>query len=518
MTEFIQEIDPTVLTDAVTHASEAIFFTDIHGDITYINPAFTVMTGYSKDEAIGFNPRILKSGEHGPSFYGVMWHNLVQGRQWKGRVRNRRKDGTVFVADSTITPVFSTENILRGYLCIAMDVTLELQLQERQATRQKLETIGTLAGGVAHDFNNVMTAILGYTQLLGMSVSELSAHMPAPHEHAGIQDSAREYIDGIIKATQRAKDLADRILTFSRGKTVGREATNLSTVVSDSVRLLRATVPSAITITTDIAKDIPRILANPTQITQVVINLGINAALAMENRDNGHIEITLASAAEAVTLTITDNGVGMSPEVINRLYEPFFTTRPESGGTGLGLPVVLGIVTEYGGTIDIASEVGRGSRFTITFPAIADDPSVSATAEEENIDYAVCRQIGKGERIAFVDDEEDICRAIAAVLTHCGFHVTAYSTPTDFLADFRENPDSVELLISDISMPGMWGDDLLCRVREVRPLMPVIGATGYTGRHRDGGSSSGGFSAVITKPYDIKRLLEAISRAMEESR
>jgi PAS domain S-box-containing protein len=356
MTKQVHGPDPTILTDAVTHAVEGVLYTDENSTITYVNPAFTTITGYTPEDALGRNPRFLSSGEHSREFFDEMWNSLHSNHQWKGRIRNRRKDGTVYVAEMTIAAVFNSHGILRGYLSIALDVTREAQLEERHATHQKLEALGTLAGGIAHDFNNILTGIQGYAQLASAMVQS--------------SDPAAKQIEGILTATGSARELIDRILTFSRGKSVERTETDLAVVVADATRLLKAAVCKAIQIETRVQEPLPTPLVNATQIVQVVINLGVNPALAIGDKPDGKIDITLAAPDDqsAVTLEVVDNGSGMTEEVLQHIYEPFYTTRSDQNGSGMGLPVVHGIVTDYGGTIDISSEVGIGTRVLITIP------------------------------------------------------------------------------------------------------------------------------------------------------
>jgi PAS domain S-box-containing protein len=365
--------DPTILTDAVMHTAEGIMCIDTDGNITWVNPAFQTMTGYSPDEVLGKPSTILISGEHAPQFYGEIWAQLKSRQIWKGKIRNSRRDGTIYITETTIAPVFNAGGALRGYICVGLDVTGETRYQERQATRQKLEALGTLAGGIAHDFNNILTAIRGYAQL-----ASLLTPVSSPLEN---------HIEGILDATQKARDLTDRILTFARGKAVERVSTDLTVAVPDAVRLLRAAIPRSIRIETEIHGPIPMVLANATQIVQVIINLGVNAALAVGDRPDGRIDIAVATGIDGktVTLEVKDNGIGMTEEILQHIYEPFFTTRADTNGSGMGIPMVHGIVTEHEGTIDITSEVGVGSRFVVTLPALEKSSSRSETADKMEV-------------------------------------------------------------------------------------------------------------------------------------
>ncbi|HEX7655058.1 MAG TPA: ATP-binding protein, partial [Verrucomicrobiae bacterium] len=352
--------------------------------------------------------------------------------------------------------------------------TVKKLLEEQLAQSQKMQAIGTLAGGFAHDFNNILAVIIPYCELLAAEIRQHPEH--------------QKYLTEILTAAHRARNLVQQILTFSRqSQGQSRQVCQIQPVVKEALKLLRAGLPSSIQMTTDIRPTHP-ILADATQIHQAIMNLAVNAQHAMGDRQ-GQLEVRLDEVeAESslcrqvaglkpgpyVRLTIRDTGCGIAPENLSRIFEPFFTTRAVGQGTGLGLAVVHGVVQSHDGAISVQSEVNRGTEFQLFFPAQFE---VAATATATEPPPAPAHD----EHLLLVDDEEAIIRVLKRLLVRAGYQVTSHLDPVQAWADFQTRPQAFDLVLSDLTMPGMNGLELAAKIREVRPELPILIATGFGG-------------------------------------
>jgi two-component system cell cycle sensor histidine kinase/response regulator CckA len=357
------------LAAAIAQSADAIVLTDPKGTILYVNPAFERVTGYAGSEVLGGNPSVLKSGAHDRAFYEAMWSTLHAGSTWEGRFTNRRKDGRLFLEDASISPVRDGDGGLIGYVAVKRDVTRQVQLEGQLAQGQKMEAIGRLAAGVAHDFNNVLAIIL--------SLADLALQRGDENERT------TKCVDGIREAALRAGGLTRQILTFGRQSPGAVQPLDPREVVGEAAGMLRRLVPRGVEVRARLDSTV-RVAADPTQLHQVVLNLGTNAGLAMA-ATGGVVEVAAEDArvdesfAESheplppgpcLRLVVRDRGCGMTAETMSHIFEPFFSTRAPRDGTGMGLAVVHGIVHGHGGTITVESEVGLGSTFSVYLPAL----------------------------------------------------------------------------------------------------------------------------------------------------
>src|SRR5262245_8445840 len=385
------------------------------------------------------------------------------------------------------------------------------RLEQQLRQSQKMEAIGTLAGGIAHDFNNILTAIIGYTELLR------AKHLTDPE--------ARDRLAEISKAGARAKELVAQILTFSRRQERARTPTALGPVVAEALKLLRAAIPASVEIESAIDLDVPTVLAEPTQIHQVVMNLASNAAASTAGRAGKlkvscqAIEVGPALAAthpdlhlgRYAQLTVEDNGCGMEPAVLERIFDPFFTTKRPGEGTGLGLSVVHGIVRAHDGAILVDSRPGIGTSFRLFFPTLhAVEPS------RPRLKGASGR--GNGEHILCVDDEPAIADLLEAQLTTLGYRITVHTAPLDALSDFLSRPQEFDAVVTDLTMPGMSGADLVERILKARPDLPVVMATGYGRVMSEERAQALGIRRLLLKPFSMATLGEAVEEALAASR
>jgi PAS domain S-box-containing protein len=492
---------------ALSAAANAIVITNGQGRIEWVNPAFTRLTGYRADEAVGNYPRVLKSGQHAPGFYASMWATVLAGNVWHGELVNRRKDGRLYDEEMTITPVRDGEGRIAHFVAIKQDISERRQLESRLQQAQKMEAIGKLAGGIAHDFNNILAAIIGYTNLLQQDAADNVA--------------AQSDIAEILKATERAKELVRQILTFSRQREQKRELIQLDTVVKEATKFLRASLPANLKIELNLAANTPAVLADPTQIYQVTMNLATNALHALEGR-TGQLTINLESCepdAAAIKLhpelkpipytrlVIADTGHGMEAQTMARIFEPFFTTKPVGKGTGLGLAVVYGIMQSHEGVITVESRVGVGTTFTLYFPAKC-LPGGSTKAPLSQI------APGRGQRILVVDDEPTLTSVLRRLLTRLNYQVTCTNSAPEALRLFCENPGAFDLVITDLTMPEMNGLELGRQLHQLRSDLPIVLASGYTAELDAEKLAAAGINGVLDKPISLETLAGSLGRAL----
>jgi PAS domain S-box-containing protein len=361
------ELDRAMLATAVEQASEGVMITDKRGTVRYVNPAFEEITGYGRNELIG-TARYFPVETRGESVYSEYRNALKQGEPWRARVKERKKDGTSYEAELTISPIRSDSGAVTGYVTIQRDVTKEVRLEMRIRQSQKLEAVGTLAGGIAHDFSNILSAIIGFSEMALEDLAEdHRAHRP---------------VSQIARAGLRGRELVRQILTFSRQGKTERTLMYVKPAVEESVAFLRASLSPAIDIRMNLDAGAAAILGDPTQFQQVIVNLCTNAAYAMRE-GGGVLEISLVTTMDPpvpavrvgnpvsgpwVRLSVSDTGCGMEEDVMERIFDPFFTTKGSGSGTGIGLAVVHGIVESHEGRIFVTSEKGKGTRFDVYFP------------------------------------------------------------------------------------------------------------------------------------------------------
>ncbi|QQS06296.1 MAG: response regulator [Fibrobacterota bacterium] len=371
---------------------------------------------------------------------------------------------------------------------------MELQLYQSQ----KLEAVGTLAGGIAHDINNILTSIWGHAQLLEMSIAE---------------GSSRESVDGILKGCRRARDLARRILLFGRKQDVNLLPLQLFDIVQEVNGLLKATIPPNIHIETMMDASIPSILGDAGQLHQVILNLCTNAIYAMTNH-GGALKIELTEEKfegdSFLRLVISDTGEGIPAENLSRIFEPFFTTKPTGQGTGLGLSVVHGIVVNHQGTIDVHSSVGVGTTFELRFPAIETDFVLNDTSSVELL------PVMEGKQIMIVDDEETVSEVVRQFLSIIGFEAEVFSDPRLALEAFRKNPLVWEAVVSDLTMPEMTGMDLACEIHRIDPSIPFLLTSGFESEDTTSETMAREISAFLPKPFQLDELEHALRKVISK--
>ncbi len=496
-----------ILAAALEQAAESIVITDTAGNILHVNPAFERVTGYSRAEVLGRNPRILKSGRHDAAYYEEMWRALTRGQVWTGRLVNRRKDGVLFTEEATISPVRDAEGAVSHYVGVKRDVTHEAELEARLQQSQKMEAMGTLAGGIAHDFNNILYAISGYARLVMDDV-------PADSE-------AHVNLEQVLRGTRRAADLVRKILTFSRQSEHELVPLFLQPVIDEALVLVRASLPATIEVTADVQESCRPVLGDAAQILQVLMNLCANAYQAMGD-DGGRLHIGVVEEligreraardphlrpGPHAVLSVSDTGPGIEPALLDRIFEPFFTTKPAGYGTGLGLATVHGIVRSHGGSVEVESTPGQGAEFRILLPVQA----IAGARDAEPGELAPGINAGS---VLYVDDEEMIARLGETALRRSGFAVTSFTNGREALAAFLAEPERYDIVVTDLTMPGMTGLELARNIWQTRPEEPVILCTGYSQRIAEDEARELGFRDFLLKPIDLEDMAGRIRRIL----
>ena len=497
---------------AIEQAAEGVIITDPEGVIQYVNPAFERITGYSRTEAIGRTPSLFKSGLHEPAFYEELWNTIKGGRVWTGRLTNRRKDGVLIQEDAIICPLLDSAGRLTGYVSLKRDVTELVRIEAQFRQVQKMEAIGTLAGGIAHDFNNILSAILGYTDM-ALADSQMG-------------ERSKGYLRQVYGAGERAAGLVNQILSFSRQSDEKPRPMMVSPIAKEALKLLRASLPSTIDIQLDIQADSDTVLAEPTQIHQILMNLCTNAAHAMHGR-KGELRVALAAArvdsqdalvaghrlpqGEYLKLTVSDTGDGIAPAILSRIFDPFFTTKKPGEGTGMGLAVVYGIVKGCGGAITVESELGKGTSFHVYLPLLAGEKGEWEAKAKIPI-------VGGNERLLLVDDEADLVQLGNEALSAFGYQVVGKTSSVEALALFREKPHDFDLVITDMTMPGLTGVELAGECLRIRPDIPIILCTGFSEEITPEKAKGVGIRDLVMKPLLKHQITAAIRRTLDEKR
>ncbi len=494
---------------AIEQTSEFVAITDAHKVIEYVNPAFELLTGYGRAEATG-RPLSFLHASLGPDGVSREQAYALLGAtgRWMGALRLVRKDRAMVEVEASLAALRDEAGHVTGFVAVHRDVTEQRKLEKQLRQAQKMEALGTLAGGIAHDFNNILAAIMGFSTLAQNSLDE--GH------------PARQDLGEVLTASQRARDLVRQILAFSRRTEMHRSPLQVSVLAKEALKLLRATLPSTIEIRSDFSAKDDYVLGDPTQIHQIVMNLCTNAAHAMRERGgvlsvcSEVVEVEAAQAAAVglragphVRLRVQDTGHGMDSSMIDRAFEPYFTTKGLGEGTGLGLPVVHGIAMQAGGAVAVMSEPGRGTVVDVYLPRHCEEPDRVVL-----VPNAAPRGAG---RILFVDDEPALVRFGKQCLEGLGYQVVAVTSPTDALDLFEDDPEGFDLVISDQTMPQLTGVALAREVHELRPQTPILLCTGYSESIPPDGARSAGVRQVLLKPLPPNELALAVAQALKPS-
>jgi PAS domain S-box-containing protein len=497
----------------IQSAPVAIDMVDCEGKVLMWNPAAERIFGWSAEEVIGKVHPMVSDGVH-KDHPGLIKATFDGGIVNSAAAQLKRKDGSLINVSLSAAPVYDGPDKVFGVMEILVDMTEKIRAEQEQKRLEaqlrqshKMEAIGTLAGGIAHDFNNILSAILGYSELTLQQMPEGTR--------------LRRNVEQVLQAGIRARDLVKQILAFSRQAETEKKVLQLSPVIKEAVALLRASLPATIQIKEDLQEDKSLVLADATQIHQIVMNLCTNAAHAMSEK-GGVLEIALcridADAAPHpelepgayVRLTVRDTGHGMTQETMGRIFDPYFTTKHVGvGGTGLGLAVVRGIVKSYRGAVGVESEPGVGSSFDVFLPVVDEELSTQSPLPEDH-------QRGSAH-ILFVDDEATLVDVGRQLLEYLGYTVTARTSSIEALEAFGADPQRFDLVITDTTMPNMSGVELASEIRRLRADIPIILCTGFSEMVTPEKARAMGIQKLMMKPLAVTDMAETIRSVLDQS-
>ena len=499
---------------ALESAVNAIMIVDQAGLITWVNRAFTQLTGYPADEVLGQRPSLLKSGRHNRDFYTELWKTVTAGNMWRGELVNRRKDGALYLEEMTITPVLDAEGRATHFVGIKQDITEQRNLQQQLYQAQKIDGIGRLAGGIAHDFNNLLQAITGFCTLL--------------LEQMGPDSPYRPDVQEIDKAAKRAAALTRQLLAFSRRQMIEPRVVDLNQLVENLQKMLQRLIGEDIRLETELATNLDRVRVDPGQIEQVLVNLAINARDAMPK--GGRLSITTYSlvflkedallAPEArhgrfVCMALSDTGVGMNSEVLEHIFEPFYSTKGLGKGTGLGLSVVYGIVRQHDGMVHVYSEVDQGTTFRIYFPVV--EETAAEVAEGPAPERTSLVKPAPGLRILLTEDESGVRDFATRALTRHGYQVVATATIAEARAAFQKANGQFDLLFTDVVLPDGDGLALAEFLLSIKPDLRVLFTSGYTDEKSRWPHIQELGLRFLQKPYPVQDLLQALHATLQDA-
>ena len=495
------------LTQMVEQSPTCIMLTDTNGAIEYVNPRFLELTGYTFNEVIGKNPRVLKSGETPMEKYSELWHTITAGKTWQGEFINKKKNGGLYRELVSISPLKNAEGKISGYIAFKSDITEIRTLEEEQEKlkgqlyhSQKLDSVGRLAGGIAHDFNNKLMAIMGYSELAAGEIPE--------------GNPAKDYVRKILESSVKAKELTQSLLAFSRRQPVSLLPVNLNSIVGSIKRLLLKTAGEKIDCELTLTDKDIKVFADSDKIEQVLMNLANNAVDAMP--DGGSLTIGtdvvvldsksanlhgLDKDGDYGVITVSDTGMGMDEEIKAKIFDPYFTTKERGKGTGLGLPIVYGIVKQHHGHIEVISEPNKGTTFKIYLP-ISEKTTVNTTTNTN--------QFEKAKTILVAEDDEDVRALVMRIVERSGNHVIAAINGEDAIEKFEEHKDKIDMLLFDVMMPKKSGKDAYNSIKKLMPDIKVLFMSGYSENVITNKEICEEGLTVIQKPMSADNLLKKI--------
>lgn len=496
------------LSKGLESSAEAIFITDERGIIEYVNPAFTHITGYSYDEATGEKPSLLKSDAQDSKVYQKIWKTITAGMVWSGPLVERRKNGEFYHALVSIAPIFDEHDEIINYVSNHRDISEQKSLEEQLQHAQKMEAVGTLVGGISHDFNNMLAAIIGNAYLAKISIVN--------------NDKLEGYVDAINTISMRATEMIKQLLSFSRKGEIVFQEFSFNKFMEEGYSFARKTMPANIehvclSCSQDLIVD-----GDPNILQQALINMLNNARDAVNDVPQPKITCTLNSitacesfkerhlgldALEYAKMTIADNGSGISKERVDKIFDPFFTTKEVGKGTGLGLSMAFGAIRSHGGVIEVESELGKGTSFHIYIPLIENAQVIDSEVEES----ITC---GNGEMVLLVDDNEDVRTSSCDILESLGYKTLVAEDGLEALDLHNANKDQIDLILTDIVMPKMGGLDLALSLQEQGASTPIIFMTGYNEILPSSASNDLKKIPLINKPFSIGSLSQIIRESI----
>ena len=496
---------------AVDQSLELVIITDPAGAIEYVNPAFEGITGYSGKEVAGQTLGILKSDQQPGELYEEMWDTVLSGNVFRGIVTARKKNGDAFIIEQVTTPLLDEQKQITHFISTARDITDRRRLEAELQQVQKIEALGRLAGGVAHDFNNLLMVISAYSEL---TLDRLPAESPLRHN-----------VSEILTASRRAADLTHQLLAFGRKQVQSLQVLDLNSLLERINRLLPRLIGEDIRLNFIPGDELGKVKADPVQIEQVIMNLATNARDAMPRGGTLTIETanlmldedyvqnhSVVAKGEYVLLAVTDSGVGIAPEHVARIFEPFYTTKASGKGTGLGLATVYGTVKQSGGYIWVYSELGLGTTFKIYLPLVeGKETQDSKTAGSAKCPYGC-------ETLLLVEDEAAVRDGERDFLVRQGYRVLTAQNGQEAIRVSREHQGPIHLIITDVVMPEMGGAELAQQLSGERPGVKVLFMSGYAESAVLARGEIDTKRCFLQKPFSLRALARKIREVIETDR
>lgn len=475
---------------------EAVVITDVDGVIVFVNLAAIQVSGYSRDELVGTSPRVLRSGMQPEQVYRDLWQTIRAGSTWSGQLVNRRKDGSLWTEAATIAPIRDGDRTTH-YIKVARDVSGELEIERQVRNQQRLETVGALAAGMAHEINNVLGVVLGFIEL---SVDVLDEDHPA-----------RTELERAVKAVDRGAGLLREVLWFSRAEDGERQPLSLTPLLKEALRMLQGGLGAGVELVQEIDAPDAKVLGDPLQLRELVAHLVMNAASALEE-GGGTVVVRVQEPEDSVTgeyleIEVRDDGVGMPEEVLARAFDPFFSTRSHLGARGLGLSACLGIVRGHSGTILLESEPQRGTVARVRLPQYRPQARLSVSEPRRDPDL--------GGRVLLVDDEVLLLAVLTRTLEAQGIRVEAFSDPQEAVRRIEGAEDQdFDLMLADLTMPHLDGIGLAQRFKARFPGKPVVIQTGFGDDPRFSAPEASCVDRVLYKPLRRGELMSALREVL----
>lgn len=492
-----------LLSRAIEQAAETIVITDTKGNIQYVNPAFEKITGYTSEEAIGQNPRILKSGQHDDAFYNEMWETLVGGKQWHGELINKKKDGTLYTENVIISPILNSNGEIVNYVAAKNDITETKRLQKLESRAERLEMAGIIAGQVAHDFNNLLAPIMAYPEFI--------------REELDRDNIAQTYLDTIEQAATKISEINQDLLTMGRRGHYNQDVINLNQIILQTVKEMESRINS-ITFNLELSEDIMKTRGGSAQIHRILTNLLVNAQDAMQNNgiitiktenyyaDNTSIAFGRVPKGEYVKVTVSDTGCGIPDDIIQKILDPFFSTKTadKKSGSGLGMSIVDAVIKDHNGYLDLQSEVGVGTSFYLYFPIT-----------KEKIEKINSEKLNIGTEKILVVDDDDIQREVSTqLLKKLGYKVNAVTSGEQAVEFLKENPQDI-VILDMVMSPGIDGTETYRQILETNSQQKAIIVSGFSESDRVFEAQKLGVGAFVKKPFTKSTIAAAVRAELD---
>ncbi|MFO0843405.1 MAG: response regulator [Gemmataceae bacterium] len=520
-----------LLIQALESARDGIMITDLQGAILKVNQALEQQTGYTREELVGRTPRLLKSGRHPPEFYARMWSTILGRHAWLGEVTNRRKDGHLRQTSLTISPIVDAQGRLTHFVGIHRDITEQKRLEQQMLQMQKMQSVGTLAGGIAHEFNNLMAGINGYASL-GL-------------REPGVSDALRQFLTHIVHLSERCATLTRQLLAFARKPALVRQTTSLVELLRTTADLVGRTLHQEVELDLPMEAGVPLLVeADANQLQQVLVNLALNARDALANRggpEGGpdkplarsekvifqlrHVVLTAEKAGfpqsvppgDYLVVHVRDRGTGMSPDVLAQSLDPFFTTKEVGQGTGLGLPMAFGIIQGHQGHLTIDTAPGQGTSVGLYLPRLVEQPAPPRRPGTRPVlmDEVVEPEPLPGRSILVIDDEEPVLDVVRRFLEIAGHRVRCATSGLKAL-ELLAPAEPVDLIILDLMMPREDTQSTFQRLRQARPQVPVLLCTGLADARPAPWLLGQARTALLRKPFRMNELWYAVRKMLAE--